>query len=156
VENVPAAVVGSDCADFLGTGVASKAVNDLAIQVGIAENRLRYELFALEVFSTEVGLLSLIDDEDVRNRTVAAFFDRLATQERSWADEFDTIADRHAAYVEAFNNPHPELGPGFRIGQCFAAGCEHDNDVRLINFAASIYSSTVTGLGTLLASVEVA
>jgi hypothetical protein len=154
-ETVTAATIGIECADFLQHPEPSEQVNDLIRRTGVSDCRMRYEIFALEVFSTNTALVRFIDNETVRNRALSAFNDRLATQDGIWAHQSDAVADRCANYAVALNSPRTIFGPGFRIGQCFAASCERAGETRLIRFAASLYHHKVARLSTLLEDVRV-
>ena len=113
-------------------------VSSLAERLSLKPSRVARELGYLSAFTMRFCIDTVLKDDPVRPRVVAAFEDALWSG-APWGPHASGLARRAADYEEAFDNPHPEYGRSLRIGRAFAKWCHAREDVSVIELGARAY-----------------
>jgi hypothetical protein len=112
------------------------------------------EIGYLSVFTIRFCVGVVIDDAPARGRVLDAF-DAALWADRSWGGHASGLGRRAPEYEDAFDNPHPDFGRGYRIGRVFARRCHARDDVAVIELGARAYVEQLPGLLGLLRATRV-
>jgi hypothetical protein len=120
------------------TSEPGEGVQSLAARLSLSPSRVTRELGYLSVFTMRFCVTAVLEDDTARARVLGAFYAALWA-DGSWGPHASGLTRREADYEDAFNNPHPDYGRGYRLGRVFARWCRAREDVAVIELGARAY-----------------
>jgi hypothetical protein len=153
---VSAEVFGAELARSVieRTSRPGDGVHGLSERLSLDPARVGRELGYLSVFTMRFCIGATFEDDAARARVLEAFYAALWA-DPAWGPHASGLGRRAAEYEDAFNNPHPDYGRGYRIGRVFARRCRARDDVAVIELGARAYVEQLPSILGLLRATRV-